>query len=50
MTNGSAARSGIGAIWVGAMSATVSALTLFVVAVVFFRLPLPDESLVVTQG
>ena len=32
MTNGGAARSGIGAIWVGAMSATVSMLTLVLAA------------------
>ncbi len=50
MSNGSAVRSGIGPIWVGAMSATISTLTLFVVAVVIYRLPLPDKSLVMAQG
>jgi uncharacterized membrane protein YdcZ (DUF606 family) len=50
MTNGAAARSGIGAIWVGAMSATVSALTLVVVAVVIYRLPPPGADLLRAQG
>jgi bacterial/archaeal transporter family-2 protein len=50
MSNGSAVRSGIGAIWVGAMSATVSTLTLLLVAVAIYRLPLPDTGLVVAQG
>ena len=50
MSNGSAVRSGIGAIWVGAMSATVSTLTLLLVAVAIYRLPLPDTSLVVARG
>jgi transporter family-2 protein len=50
MSNGSAVRSGIGPIWVGAMSATVSTLTLILVAVAIYRLPLPDTSLVVAQG
>jgi bacterial/archaeal transporter family-2 protein len=50
MTNGAAARSGIGAIWVGAMSATVSALTLGLVALVIFRLPLPGAELLEAQG
>jgi transporter family-2 protein len=50
MTNGSAARSGIGAIWVGAMSATVSMLTLIIVATAIYRLPLPDTSLLMAQG
>ncbi len=45
MTNGAAARSGIGAIWVGAMSATVSTLTLVLVAVAIYRLPLPEAGL-----
>ena len=45
MSNGSAVRSGIGAIWVGALSATISALTLVLVAVAIYRLPLPDTSL-----
>ena len=50
MTNGSAVRSGIGPIWVGAMSATVSTLSLVLVAVVLYRLPLPDKSLVMAHG
>ena len=50
MSNGSAVRSGIGAVWVGAMSATVSMLTLILVAVAIHRLPFPDPSLVMTQG
>jgi bacterial/archaeal transporter family-2 protein len=50
MSNGSAVRSGVGALWVGAMSATISALSLILVAVVIYRLPLPDTSLVTTQG
>jgi len=50
MTNGAAARSGIGAIWVGAMSATVSALTLDVVAFVIYRLPVPEADLLRAQG
>src|SRR5271163_1747634 len=50
MTNGAAARAGIGAIWVGAMSATVSALALVVVAVAIYRLPLPDANLVEAHG
>ena len=50
MSNGSAVRSGIGAIWVGATSATVSALTLVLVAVAIYRLPLPDANLVMAQG
>ena len=50
MSNGSAVRSGIGAIWVGAMSATVSTLTLVLVAVAIYRLPLPDTGLVMAEG
>jgi bacterial/archaeal transporter family-2 protein len=50
MSNGSAVRSGIGAIWVGATSATVSTLTLVLVAVAIYRLPLPDTNLVMAQG
>jgi bacterial/archaeal transporter family-2 protein len=41
---------GIGAIWVGATSATVSTLTLVLVAVAIYRLPLPDPNLVMAQG
>jgi uncharacterized membrane protein YdcZ (DUF606 family) len=50
MTNGAAAKSGIGAIWVGAMSATVSALTLVIVAFAIYRLPLPEAGLLQAQG
>jgi transporter family-2 protein len=50
MSNGSAVRSGVGALWVGAMSATTSALSLVLVAVVIYRLPLPDTSLITAQG
>ncbi len=50
MSNGAAVRSGIVAIWVGAMSATISALTLILIAVAIYRLPLPDTSLITTQG
>jgi uncharacterized membrane protein YdcZ (DUF606 family) len=50
MANGAAARAGIGAIWVGAISATVSAVTLVVVAVAVYRLPLPQANLIETHG
>jgi bacterial/archaeal transporter family-2 protein len=50
MANGSAVRSGIGPIWVGAMSATISTLTLLLVALAIYRLPLHDTSLVMAQG
>jgi uncharacterized membrane protein YdcZ (DUF606 family) len=50
MTNGAAAKSGIGVIWVGVMSATVSALTLFLLAVAIYRLPLPAADLLRGQG
>ena len=50
MSNGSAVRSGIGPIWVGAMSATVSMLTLLLVAAAIYRLPLPDTGLVMAHG
>ena len=50
MSNGSAVRSGVGALWVGATSATISALSLVLVAVVIYRLPLPDTSLITAQG
>ena len=50
MSNGSAVRSGVGALWVGAMSATISALSLLLVAAVVYRLPLPDTSLITAQG
>lgn len=50
MSNGSAVKSGIGAIWVGAMSATVSTVALLVTAVAIYRLPFPDAGLVMAQG
>ena len=50
MSNGAAVRSGVGALWVGAMSATISALTLILAAIAIYRLPLPDTSLIATQG
>ena len=50
MSNGSAVRSGVGALWVGAGSAIISALSLVLVAVVIYRLPLPDTSLITAQG
>ena len=50
MSNGSAVRSDVGALWVGAGSAIISALTLVVVAVVIYRLPLPDTCVITTQG
>ena len=50
MTNGAAARSGIGAIWVGAMSAAVSVLTLVLTAVAVYRLPPPEMGLLIAQG
>jgi len=50
MSNGSAVRSGVGALWVGAMSATVSALSLVLLAVVIYRLPLPHTSVITAQG
>ena len=50
MTNGAAARAGIGAIWVGAMPATVSALTLVLVAVAIYRLPFPEANLLEAHG
>ena len=49
MTNGSAARSGLGAVWVGFMSATVSSLSLALVAVALYRLPLPAADLLHDQ-
>ena len=50
MSNGAAVKSGIGAIWVGAMSATVSMLALILTAVALYRLPFPDAGLVMAQG
>jgi len=50
MTNGSAVKWGIGAIWVGAISTVASTVTLIVAAFVIFRLPLPDTGLLMAQG
>jgi transporter family-2 protein len=50
MSNGSAVRSGVGALWVGAGSAIISALSLVLVALVIYRLPLPDTGLITAQG
>jgi bacterial/archaeal transporter family-2 protein len=50
MSNGAAVKSGIGAIWVGAISATVSASTLLIVALAIYRLPVPDADLFMAQG
>ena len=50
MANGGAARSGINPIWVGAMSASLSTLTLLLTAVVICRLPLPESGLLVAHG
>ena len=50
MSNGAAVRSGIGAIWVGALSATISALTLILVAVAIYRLPFPTRVLSRPKG
>lgn len=50
MTNGSAVKSGIDVIWVGAMSTVASMVTLMLAAFVIFRLPLPDADLVMAHG
>src|SRR5579863_7888594 len=50
MTNGSAVKSGIDAVWVGAISTVASMVTLMVAAFVIFRLPLPDAGLVMAHG
>ena len=50
MSNGSAMRSGVQAIWVGAISASISTLILVVIASVIYRLPFPDTGLVMAQG
>lgn len=50
MTNGAAARAGLGAVWVGALSATVSALALVLLALLALRLPLPGWTLVQAQA
>lgn len=50
MANGAAARAGVGAVWVGAMSATVSALSLLALGLVVLRLPLPATDLLASEG
>ena len=50
MSNGSAMRSGVQAIWVGAISASISTLILLLIAAVIYRLPFPDPGLVLAQG
>src|SRR3984957_18759545 len=50
MSNGSAMRSGVQAIWVGAISASISTLILLLIAAVIYRLPFPDTGLVMAQG
>jgi bacterial/archaeal transporter family-2 protein len=50
MTNGAAAKAGVGAIWVGAGSAAVSVLSLLLVALVIYRLPFPEPQLLRAQG
>lgn len=50
MTNGSAVKSGIDVVWVGAMSTVASMVTLMVAAFVIFQLPLPDTGLVMAHG
>ena len=50
MSNGSAMRAGLSAIWVGAISASISMLILVLMAAVIYRLPFPDTSLVIAQG
>jgi hypothetical protein len=46
MSNGSAMRSGVQAIWVGAISASISTLILLLIAAGIYRLPFPDTGLV----
>ena len=50
MSNGSAIRSGVQAIWVGAISASISTLILLLIAAVIYRLPFPDTGLALAQG
>lgn len=50
LVNGAAARAGLGAVWTGALSATISALGLLAVGALLFRLPLPGWPLVQAQG
>ena len=50
MTNGSAARLGLGTIWAGAFSATVTVSALSLTALLFYRLPFPHAGVLSTQG
>ncbi len=50
MTNGSAVKSGIDVMWVGAMSTVASTVTLIVAVFVILRLPFPDAGLVMAHG
>jgi bacterial/archaeal transporter family-2 protein len=50
LTNGSAAQAGLGAIWVGAISASVSAVSLALFALLVQQAPSPAWSLVESQG
>src|SRR5258708_3084902 len=50
MSNGSAMRSGVQAIWVGAISASISTVILVLIAAVIYRLPFPDTGLVMAPG
>ena len=50
MTNGSAVKSGISVMWVGAMSTIASTVTLTVAVFVILRLPFPDMGLVMAHG
>ncbi len=50
MVNGSAARMGLGAIWVGVISAAVSTLAVSLTALVVYRLPFPQAGVLTTQG
>jgi transporter family-2 protein len=50
LINGSAAQAGLGAIWAAAISASMSALSLALFAVLVQQAPLPTWSLVESQG
>jgi transporter family-2 protein len=50
LTNGSAAQAGLGAIWVGAISASVSALSLVLLALFVQPSPAPTWGLMESQG
>jgi transporter family-2 protein len=50
MANGSAARSGVGAVWTGVLSAMVSVLTLLIIGLVVYRQPIPGGTLLASEG